>query len=438
MTFEISRAEHLLPVTSTPFEKALAATTHRIGEIPTPLCELLRWDTCPPELLPWLAWELGVDFWLDTWPETRKREVIRNAFKHHRLKGTLAGQRAYLDLAGSELYRAVRPPAKNFLGRSSTLEERVALLQKMPQIRIYLARRTALAGHRGFWRGRHGPWFADQAGNPDCFPCEVDPKTKIDTRAEYYHRGTTTPLKWVDLNDTGEQVLMPSTARRAAFTTSTFGRHFLRKSDAKHRIVTLNLDRVGAIDQLLYRFPVVPKMTAINIVPDRVGQPGSAPRSVMCGTPIGAENFVTISGDVPKPLPALPNGASRDGKRYFVRSGAAYRTYDVVYLKDASVSLEGRGARNFWGNERFGIPKFTAEIKAVVPNKRPKLATDRFVGGHFFTAPKTNLNNAITASRVAKSLRDTILMNTTVARPLLVGTPLLVGGDLVLGQYTRS
>ena len=431
-------ATHLLPRESTPLEKALAAVDGRILEIPIPLRALWRWDECPAAHLPWLAWALRVDLWDETWPDAKKREVIRRSFALHRLKGTLAGQREYISLAGSELYRWVRPPAKNFLGRSSTLEERVALLEKMPQIRIFPARRTANAGFRGFWNGRHGPWFQDADGRADCFPREVDPHTKIATRAIYVYGPLTQELTWSALSDGGEQVMIPAKARRSVFTSSFTGAGFFRKSDAKDRIVTLNLDRTGAIDRLLYRFPVVPKLTAINVVPARIGEHGFAPRSVMCGTPIGASNRLAFSGPAPKPLPPLPNGASRDGKRYFVRSGARFRTYDVVYLKDPDVNLDGRAARNFMGRERFGIANFTAEIKVIVPGHRPRWAADRFVGGIFWKAPKDNLANALTASRVAKSARDAIWMNTNVARPLKIGTPLLLGGDLVLGQYTRS
>jgi len=90
------------------------------------------------------------------------------------------------------------------------------------------------------------------------------------------------------------------------------------------------------------------------------------------------------------------------------------------------------------GHQRFGMPNFTAELKVVVPGKRPKWAADRFVGGYFYKAPKENLANTVAASRVAKSARDDVLLNTKVARPLLIGTPLLLGGELRLGQYTRS
>ncbi|HML28950.1 MAG TPA: phage tail protein I [Hyphomicrobium sp.] len=432
------RALHLLPETSTDFEKALSATTARIDKIPTPLRDLWRWDTCPTPLLPWLAWALGVDFWIDSWPEDKKRWVIRNSFALKRMKGTLGGQRAYIDLAGSELYRWVRPPAKNFLGASTTAAEREVFLEKLPQIRIFPYRRTGNAGFRAFWRGKHGKFFRDEAGKPDCFAVDVDRGTKQTTRALYVYGPVTKELTWAALSDNGEQVMIPSTARRSVFTTSFTGNGFFRKSDSESRIVTLDLDRTSSVEQLLYRFPVVPKLTPVNVVPTRLGEKGFAPRSVMCGTPIGAPNRLVFDGAVPKPLPPLPNGASRNGKRYFVPSGSKYRIYDVVYLSDPDAPQVGRGAHNFMGHVRFGIPNFTAELKVVVPGKRPKWAADRFIGGYFYKAPKTNLQNTITAMNTARSLRDTVLLDTEVARPLRIGTPLFLGNDLILGQYTRS
>ncbi len=101
----------LLPPNSTPLERALEETQARIGEIPVPIPTVWRWDECPEELLPWLAWALSVDFWSDEWPTEKKREIIRNSIELHRLKGTLEGIRRYLDFAGISLVRAITPPA---------------------------------------------------------------------------------------------------------------------------------------------------------------------------------------------------------------------------------------------------------------------------------------------------------------------------------------
>lgn len=434
-------AVHILPPTSTLFEKAASAVDARLLEIPVPLRDLWRWDTCPATHLAWLAWALSVDVWVDSWSDDKKRAVIRNAFKHHRLKGTLAGQRTYMDLVGSTLYRAVRPPAKNFLGKSSTAAEKEALLEGLPQIRIFPARRNGNAGFRAFFNGKHGRFFADSMGNPDCFPREVDVGSKETTNAIYVYGNITKQLTWAKLSDNAERVMIPSTNTYTAFCNGFMGRKFFRKTDASERIVTIDLQRTSAVERLLYRFPVVPKLDPVNVVPFRRAEKGFAPRSVFCGTPIGARNFTKYASaaDVPRPnVPPPPNGAARNGKRYFYRSGAKYRIYDTIYFKPRDLILAGRQATNFMGRERFGMPSFTAELKVIVPGKRPKWAADRFVGGFFYKAPKDNLHNMLAASRASKSARDDILIQTKVYRPLRIGTSLIVGAPLIAGQYTRS
>lgn len=45
-------------------------------------------DTCPPEVLPFLAWGLAVPYWDATWTEAQKRQAVRDAIPQHRTKGT--------------------------------------------------------------------------------------------------------------------------------------------------------------------------------------------------------------------------------------------------------------------------------------------------------------------------------------------------------------
>jgi phage tail P2-like protein len=65
---------------------ALAAA--RVSDVPSPLRPLWNPDTCPLDLLPWLAWSLSVDTWSPSWSETTKRAVVRSAIETARRKGT--------------------------------------------------------------------------------------------------------------------------------------------------------------------------------------------------------------------------------------------------------------------------------------------------------------------------------------------------------------
>ena len=76
----------LLPPTATKLEKNLSQAI--VCEPPIPLRSLWDPQTCPYELLPYLAWQYSVDRWDENWSEQIKRKVIAEAFEIHKLKGT--------------------------------------------------------------------------------------------------------------------------------------------------------------------------------------------------------------------------------------------------------------------------------------------------------------------------------------------------------------
>ncbi|WP_334321196.1 phage tail protein I [Gilliamella apicola] len=76
----------LLPPTATKLEKNLSQAM--ACEPPIPLRSLWDPQTCPNELLPYLAWQYSVDRWDEKWSEQIKRKVIAEAFEIHKLKGT--------------------------------------------------------------------------------------------------------------------------------------------------------------------------------------------------------------------------------------------------------------------------------------------------------------------------------------------------------------
>ena len=76
----------LLPPTATKLEKNLSQTI--TCEPPIPLRSLWDPQTCPYELLPYLAWQYSVDRWDEKWSEQIKRKVIAEAFEIHKFKGT--------------------------------------------------------------------------------------------------------------------------------------------------------------------------------------------------------------------------------------------------------------------------------------------------------------------------------------------------------------
>lgn len=80
-------AETLLPKNATALERALSQTNGRFTPaqiVPT----LWNAATCPPAVLPFLAWALSVDEWDHGWSIEKKRAVILAARPIHKRKGT--------------------------------------------------------------------------------------------------------------------------------------------------------------------------------------------------------------------------------------------------------------------------------------------------------------------------------------------------------------
>ncbi|MCO7519180.1 MULTISPECIES: phage tail protein I [unclassified Pseudomonas] len=88
----------LLPVNSTPLERAVEVATDEVIDVP--LRTLYNPDTCPAHLLYQLAWAWSVDRWDDSWSDEVKRSVIRSSFFVHAHKGTLGALRRVVEPFG--------------------------------------------------------------------------------------------------------------------------------------------------------------------------------------------------------------------------------------------------------------------------------------------------------------------------------------------------
>ena len=93
----------LLPRNASAAERAIEAAIARAGSVPVPVRDLIRPDTCPAFLLPWLAWQLSIDNWKDYWPEAVKRERLRTALDVQRRKGTVASIRQVVAAFGGHV-----------------------------------------------------------------------------------------------------------------------------------------------------------------------------------------------------------------------------------------------------------------------------------------------------------------------------------------------
>ncbi|MEI7143219.1 phage tail protein I [Pectobacterium brasiliense] len=90
----------LLPVGSSELEIAAAKTCAELSRTPIPLRQLCDPDSCPANLLPYLAWAFSVDRWDEKWPEIIKRQAIKDAYFIHRHKGTIGALRRVVEPFG--------------------------------------------------------------------------------------------------------------------------------------------------------------------------------------------------------------------------------------------------------------------------------------------------------------------------------------------------
>mgnify|MGYP000927258777 CR=1 FL=1 len=95
------RKATLLPPSASVLERDVAQVIgDSIGGLPVKLRDLWSPDTCPVELLPYLAWGLSIDAWKNYWPEQVRRARVRNAIDIQRHKGTVASIHSVVESFG--------------------------------------------------------------------------------------------------------------------------------------------------------------------------------------------------------------------------------------------------------------------------------------------------------------------------------------------------
>ena len=90
----------LLPPNTTKLERSLEETTAQISDVPVPITQYIDPENCPAEFLPWLAWELSVDFWDENWTEAQKRAAIADSPYVHEKKGTPSAIKRSIETLG--------------------------------------------------------------------------------------------------------------------------------------------------------------------------------------------------------------------------------------------------------------------------------------------------------------------------------------------------
>lgn len=90
----------LLPHNTTPLERATEKSDALIERARAPLQTIWDAERAPAQLLPWLAWAVGVDDWDTDWTEQQKRAATDEAIPIRRKRGTVWAVRRTLEALG--------------------------------------------------------------------------------------------------------------------------------------------------------------------------------------------------------------------------------------------------------------------------------------------------------------------------------------------------
>lgn len=424
----------LLPRNRTDFEKAVETVNAERYPLPAHLVKAV-WspDNCPSDLLGYLAEQLSVDVWEDSWPDVKKREVCRNALLLHRLKTTPAGIRAHVALTGATVLKIIRPPARGSLRGAMTEEMRLAWLDSLPQVRIYpFARKTfALERHFANGKGVSKQFHSARPVRAYGMGIETDDGTVIlgyetralvtdeplvvhgflrtsrgkqlyGRRATYYDRGEEfdVTLSGDESNIVERVMLRRERVDRVWHGFGFQGRGYLSASDAASNVVSIRASDDAE------SFAIERGVEPVDVRPQRIAQQRIAPDARAFG------------------------GRHRPGT-FLLPTYAPLLIYDRIALNDPTRIGARRKVLSWHGRGRFGIEPYTAEIKIRVPMLRKKRTSGRWHGvGYRKGADMSPLWKATQAVRVSKAFRDTVRIDTaTIGR-------VRFGGSLRFGDFT--
>lgn len=405
---------HLLPQRNvTPLEIALDLGLEApVLDIPVPLRDLWRWDTCPTELLPYLAWAMSVDLWDKEWPEERKREIVRDSFKLHRLKGTLGGIKLYTSFVDTAVKRAIVPPEWPFWAP----DDQVSLdrwEQSLPQLRIYQRRQRGTA--RGFYLDHD---FTDDEG--DVFGAYLEKDGAPDEsglRKVFYKDGVETEIDWLDaLNPLeGDPVI-------ASLPGTAVVDHFMLDEDFLDH--TFLPDETSAESDVVVIPPFPPEQIrngwyrVTRATPDFIDDGGGAARGHMY----------------------LDDGFFDDGPDneldgdYLAADEAPYQTYQRWHIYSPGSTPGDPDGWAYWDDFRFGQRPHTAELWLDIPDVAPIDHAYDELDQFLVDTDLSKLWRATDAINLSKSLRDQILVETELLRPPKFGDRRKLG-TFKLGQY---
>lgn len=420
--------ESILPSNSTPLERALERAS-AFPDLPIDaLGDLTNAEAIDSRFLPWLAYRFATDIWLDEWDEEKRRDVIRQQFELHRLKGTEEGIRRMLALVDARVVQSVTYPQRAFAGRAINKAERDEWLARMPQIRVYLVNERGTAGADAFV-GADGRGHGAFAGHMF---------VRLDRAEAIYGRravlrnpdGSETPLRRATIVEDVEtrqgfeldRVSIPGEAGPALFAGGFVGHGFVTRKNKPARVITYQLNReYDSRTSELHLDTIIPGLDPVDVKYERVSD----------RAPAGLAQFVGARA-----------GVLSIARRFLSEDRAKWRLYDRVYLHDDTVDAPWVRSHSFAGHARLGMKPYHAEMLVEARSARQRRATYAnriYAGGTFAVSENLNrLRWVYAAIRRSKAARDRILIDTQTLRPWRWGDGIPMDGSFRFGQRVRS
>lgn len=394
----------LLPRNATAWESSQSLTDAARWPLPTHLVkEVWNPQTCPLDLLPYLAAGLGLEIWHDNWDEETKRRVVADIWRLKRNKTKLKGLQGYARLENATIVKAIRPRDKVFCVEPRSDEERGRIEASMPQIHIFPSAQSFAAyagmGFLGFALDYNFTLAPSDAGE------------RFSERAVYVDGDTQ-----VRCTVTGLAGTLSVSTRIALATPTSIARYFLGAAlagmalfdnDADTRVITITPDKAA----LSFAVPT-----------------GAVPSTVR---PVPKSDLVPAPVDM-----AFAWRFALGWSSTLHPDDAATHMYDSLTLFDIARIRHPGAAVSFWGWTSFGCEPYTAELTAKIELGGVAWPFPGPLG--LATAVEPDLDpfwNALAALRVAQAERDEVLVSTRLYEPITFDSGYLFGqferfGDL--------
>lgn len=418
----------LLPPSATALERvASLVDAERRDAIPWHvIAEFFDPFACPADLLSWLATVFSVDLWFEDWPERKKREVIARAIPLHRLKGTLGGIEAYLDLIDVKVPRAITPPAKFFLS-AYTPADHQRWLATLPEIRVYHGNLPVSGEIRGALadtpedlpedttgQSRACFFLADiadvevekESGALFSFPADpAAPTVRSILRAELIEDGVVTALDMEAANEIGARADVQASVERLYFP-GVRGRGLYLSALGSTDPPPGVLDHACTTDGQARRYAAYIR---------RSGAYAEANQSpVVRGREVVDDDPVRVTfGETRVRAPSF---LDRPG-RFFLSyaEDQKFEFYESWRLVDKSRAATRGPALSYLDRDRFSIPPYTAELTIDAPQPaRPGKFFLNYSGldkAYLHQSDYAIIDQVVAVGRVAKSVRDAVWLN---------------------------